>query len=430
MFGIGIPELIIIIICLSIFVGIFKAIKLFLSKQCQNAKIGSFKSNNKVSKHALSEQLLDATWNGDYNLVKQLLDDGADVNAVDSQSGKTAFIFAVEIGNENIAKLLLSNGANIDAKDINGNSALMFLSMSQISLVNCLIEAGAKINYQNKFGLSPLNKYKEDKTRQDIYEVLLSASTPNKSNNLTTPIYDEINTKDSNGRTQLMNSSIDCQTSKVKELLNNGADINMQCNDGLTALMYAAGNGCGDIVEMLIEKNSDVNITNNFGESAIFYASSNGYKDIVELLIKAGAKTDVVNSENQFPVMLADYNNHKEIVELLSIKKSLLDTILSNVPNEVKHQITKPFETVICNFEFAVPVTISKIDQYMEKGKKKGFLLWGNKNSNSPLIYGAGLINETILSNTISWINTIHSKADIALIHFIENNVEKTIELT
>lgn len=64
-----------------------------------------------------------AVQGGDYELVRLLLEKGANIEIVD-KDGRTALMFAVKSGQSQVVKLLLDAGANIDTTDVNGLSAL------------------------------------------------------------------------------------------------------------------------------------------------------------------------------------------------------------------------------------------------------------------------------------------------------------------
>ena len=72
-----------------------------------------------------NEALLQAAKDGNINKVKELLSEGANVNAKDS-NGKTALMYAAEKGYLDIVKLLVNGGANIHAKDSKGKTAIMY----------------------------------------------------------------------------------------------------------------------------------------------------------------------------------------------------------------------------------------------------------------------------------------------------------------
>ena len=72
------------------------------------------------------------------DLVKQVLDQGADVNARDNQ-GSTALISAVEFGNPAVVKILLDRGADPEARGRYNYTALMCAKLlGRAQIVNLL----------------------------------------------------------------------------------------------------------------------------------------------------------------------------------------------------------------------------------------------------------------------------------------------------
>jgi ankyrin repeat protein len=77
-----------------------------------------------VKKNDLNAQLLSAATRRDTQQVKQLISDGADVNA-QSQYGDTALILAAANGRKEICCLLLANRAHVNARNRYGDTALI-----------------------------------------------------------------------------------------------------------------------------------------------------------------------------------------------------------------------------------------------------------------------------------------------------------------
>ena len=69
------------------------------------------------------DALVTATYEGEHELVKELLAKGADIN-VTNDSGETSVIVAAEFGYVYIIEILIAHGANINVKDNDGDTAL------------------------------------------------------------------------------------------------------------------------------------------------------------------------------------------------------------------------------------------------------------------------------------------------------------------
>ncbi|MFN8391419.1 MAG: ankyrin repeat domain-containing protein [Bdellovibrionota bacterium] len=98
--------------------------------------------------------------NADLSSIKRMLRDGAKLDAVD-QEGKLPLVLAAGSGDENLVKRLLDAGANVNQADGFGSTALHWsrsdngnFGVSRITKL--LVEAGAAVNARDHFGQTPL----------------------------------------------------------------------------------------------------------------------------------------------------------------------------------------------------------------------------------------------------------------------------------
>ncbi|KAJ5539898.1 hypothetical protein N7513_008230 [Penicillium frequentans] len=129
----------------------------------------------------------------------------------------------------------------------------------------------------------------------------------------------------------------------VKQLLENGANINAEGYQNPTALYAAAEKGHKEIVELLLRNNADVNArscpdtppafydsalfpnsasatSQNFlpvGKTALYIASSQGHEEIVQLLLDNGADVTMGRGKNEYPIHAASQGRHIGVVKLL-----------------------------------------------------------------------------------------------------------------
>ena len=116
--------------------------------------------------------LIEVVKNNDINRVNSILNNGKEnINAKD-RDGWTALIWASCKGDLEIVKLLVESGADIDAKDNDGWTALMRASWrGYLEIVQYLVEIGADINIKNKDGKTALDL----SDTEEIKEVLRKA---------------------------------------------------------------------------------------------------------------------------------------------------------------------------------------------------------------------------------------------------------------
>ena len=162
-----------------------------------------------------------ASRNGHEQVVRVLLDKGADANAMFKDDGWTPLHFASQNGYEQVVRMLLDKGADVNAKDIGGWAPLHNASeYGYEQVVRVLLDKGADVNAKNNDGWTPLHSASE------------------------------------NGHEKV-----------VRMLLNNDpkADANAKNNDGKTPRDLAESKGHKDVVRMLLGKSADVNAKDNDG---------------------------------------------------------------------------------------------------------------------------------------------------------------------
>lgn len=96
--------------------------------------------------------LLIAAQRGYAQMVKKLLEQGADVDARNDY-GTTALMFASDYGHAEIVRILLDHGATVNLKDVRGHTALMFAANKGYEeIVEMLLEAGADAGIKDREG--------------------------------------------------------------------------------------------------------------------------------------------------------------------------------------------------------------------------------------------------------------------------------------
>ena len=107
----------------------------------------------------------------------------------------------------------------------------------------------------------------------------------------------------------------------VKDLLENGADIESKDKGGRTPLLNSvSGQDIGyELPKFLIKSGADVNVQDSGGFTALHFSAQEKRYDIAKLLLKAGAKLELKDSYGNAPLQraLGNTDAHKRVIELL-----------------------------------------------------------------------------------------------------------------
>jgi ankyrin repeat protein len=276
-------------------------------------------------------------------VVKYLVDKGADVNAGDSSKTVPLHSLAVRNNTEAI-RLLLAKGAVIDAKDYGGHTALHYAAMSDAAdAAALLIEKGADIESRDDYERTPLLLCARERGGPNTTRVLLQAGAV-------------VNARDKFQDTPLNLAAWRGKTEVVDMLLDEGADVPSGGrdahylfseaashglsrlfdvvakaggdpafklpNDG-TLLHSAAAGGSVKILEILISKGLDINLKDNYGWTPLHYAARDGRVEAVELLIAKGAALNGRTTMGQSPLNVADEMKQDKVRAALIAKGAI-----------------------------------------------------------------------------------------------------------
>ncbi len=118
--------------------------------------------------------LLSASWRGESQIAKALLDRGAQVNTKDPL-GWTPLMVAAKRGHRDIAKTLIEGGADVNATSIRNATALILAcEEGHPKVVELLLHNGAKINVKTVGGLTALSIARKN-GNPDMLNLLLNS---------------------------------------------------------------------------------------------------------------------------------------------------------------------------------------------------------------------------------------------------------------
>ncbi|PKA96931.1 ankyrin repeat protein [Flavobacteriaceae bacterium MAR_2009_75] len=264
-----------------------------------------------------------AASNGNLEVVKYLIKEGAKLDLVDSHGyGPISFTAATGQQDTAIYDYFIANGADLkNEKDHHGKNALLVAASrgKDLKLVDYFISKGLDINSTDDHGngifhyaaqggnIDVLKQLVErgvstDKNEETGENAIFFAS---KSRESSIQLYKyleglgiDANVKTKEGVTPLQNIASSSEDPKAFEyFIAKGVDPNAVDSEGNTALLNAAQRNKLEVIKYFAEKSENINHADKDGRTALAIAVQNNGGDVVSYLISKGADVNVVDKK-------------------------------------------------------------------------------------------------------------------------------------
>ncbi|XP_037545746.1 ankyrin repeat domain-containing protein 11 isoform X2 [Nematolebias whitei] len=116
---------------------------------------------------------------------------------------------------------------------------------------------------------------------------------------------DKVNKRNERGETRLHRAAIRGEVRRIKELINEGADVNVKDFAGWTALHEACNRGYYDVAKQLLAAGAEVNTKGLDDDTPLHDASNNGHFKVVKLLLRYGGDPRQSNRRGETPLKVA-----------------------------------------------------------------------------------------------------------------------------
>lgn len=231
-----------------------------------------------------SYRLIEASIKGDLQQMKELLEDGADIN-VFGDEGLTPLLFAAKNGHISCVNLLVFRKARINLASCPERvSATHYASIGPSrQLLEFLISNGGKVNAHDETGQTPLH-YACHRGGSFIVATLLSHGA-------------DIHANDKYGRTPLLMAASRNNYEAIALLLGNQAYPSCAAANGNTPLHVAAEVNGEESVKLLLKHRADPNAKNAKRETPLAVAAKLGHANIVSFLLDIDVNVNCYDKE-------------------------------------------------------------------------------------------------------------------------------------
>ncbi len=265
-----------------------------------------------AAKNDSSTALADAASFEEFDTVRQMVADGADVNTP-QVDGTTALHWAAHFDNLDLVKALLAAGANPEVSNRYGITPLAEAATNgDAEMIGVLLEAGADPNRPHTEGETPLMTAARTGKREAIQVLLDHGADVNMA-------------EEWRGQTALMWAAAEGHTQAIRMLLDAGARINQKSKafdftglrpkpgsvgmnfprGGFTALLFAARQGQMDAVKTLVAEGANLNLADPDGTTPLLISVINYHYDVAGYLLEAGADPNAADSMGRTPLYAA-----------------------------------------------------------------------------------------------------------------------------
>lgn len=248
--------------------------------------------------------LIEAAKANDFEKVKELLDQGENVNVKDeAYYGQTAISWAAELGLLEVFKLLYEHGARLDILDVDGNSPVFWaMNKEYVNVIEYLLDNIKEEDISHKYcaGRSMLFVATEYGSAENVKRFVSSDS----------------NVRDDDGLTPLMFAALYSRNavSNAAALLEAGADPLLEDYEGRTAIYYACQRGKAELAKLLLDRVDGSFDVDGRGPEArpLIEAAKQGDVTMTQLLLERGPQLEFPDEQGKTPLYWAAKNGHIE----------------------------------------------------------------------------------------------------------------------
>lgn len=251
--------------------------------------------------------LLIAADKGHEAVIKLLLEYGADPSLKDD-NGDFSLRAALKNRHHNVVKILMEKGLKLDSADEAEHFLRQAAEHGNLSIIEKLLGEGVDVNTTSDQKGPPLG-WAASRNHEAVVRTLLKAQAdPNCQNP------DEWK---SMTRTPLLVATKHRELGSVKALLEGGANPDIPSHHGRTPLSLAAEKGRQPLIEVLLNHAATVDMADEHNRTPLSFAAVNGHEAVVRTLLKHGSGAAHASTSAQRSAFLVARDFGRERVAFL-----------------------------------------------------------------------------------------------------------------
>jgi len=231
-----------------------------------------------------------------FDVVRYLLDHGADVDAQADTDHSTPLHLSSHYGGFKVARLLLNRGVNINVRDKECRTPLhevladLYVSVSDhfIDAVRFLLDHGADVDAEDYKHSTPLHVISQY-GNVEAARLLLEHGA-------------RVDVRDNQDSTPLHVASQYGKDRVARLLVEHGADVHALDRNHSTPLHFALKGGNAEAARLLVEHGADVLALDRNHSTPLHFASESGNAEAARLLVEHGADVHALNNNHSTPL--------------------------------------------------------------------------------------------------------------------------------
>ncbi|MBE3042648.1 ankyrin repeat domain-containing protein [Candidatus Bathyarchaeota archaeon] len=229
---------------------------------------------------------------------------------------------AVGAGDTQLVRQLLDHGADLEAEDFEGHSPLRnAVKKRNREAVSILVESGADLESRCNLGATPLY-WAATHNDLELAKLLISHGA-------------DVNSRKFRSQCPiLVAAASDGHPDMVDLLIKSGCDIRCRAPNGITALHQATLRGQTETATRLVQAGLPVDLVGDRGQSALIYACRHAQHNTAAALVGLGANANLADADNKTPLHVAAEEGHWPAAEALFRGSAYIDVDVNDNETE------------------------------------------------------------------------------------------------